>query len=195
LYYLEPTTKPIKETTNQIPHSEFAASVSTSTNREFDSNNIANDAQNNAMNGTPAVTVYIGIVVAILILLTAIVVVVVTLVLLYLRKASQTKPKADDHYDDSYSTLCRGETQQLQPHSQQPPTDLYDQIQLSPSTGQAEKVSKAEIENINIPSSHQISISPDTATSEHPTYAAVKKKSKVMKLRQHQNNAAAVEKN
>ena len=56
-------------------NSEFADSVSNSTDGEFD-------------NGTSVVTVYIGIGVAILIALTAIVVVVLTLVLLYLRKSS-----------------------------------------------------------------------------------------------------------
>ena len=69
---------PTKETTIQTTDSKFADSVSTwtNTNREF--------ASNNAANGTPAITVYIGIGVAILIALTAIVVVVVTLVLFYL---------------------------------------------------------------------------------------------------------------
>ncbi len=208
LYYLETRTKPIKETTNQLPGSEFADSVSTIINREFDSNNTANGIQNNAMNDTPMVTVYIGIGVAILIVLTSlIIVVVVTLVLFYIRKSSQPKPKSDY---DPYSTLCRGETQQPQPHSQH---DLYDQIQLSPSTGQAEIASKAEIENISILLSHQTSDSSNTdidqcnkiseqdndiVTSEQPTYAAVKKKhkkSKIMKWRSHQNNTAAVEKN
>ena len=125
----------------------------------------------------------VGISVAILIVL--LVVAVPVFAFLYLRK-----DKAKSDYDDSYSTLCRGETQQLQPHSQQHPldTDLYDQIQLSPSTGQSEMVSTTEIENINIPSLQQPSVSPNTdtdqgnkisgednvSTSEQPTYAAVK---------------------
>ena len=149
----------------------------------------------------------IGISVAILIVLLA--VIVTAFVFLYLRKF-----KAKSDCDDSYSTLCRGETQQLQPHSaQQRPTDLYDQIQLSPSTGQSEVISKAE--DINILSLHQTSASPNidtdkcdkiseqinASTSEQPTYAAVKKKQKKNKLvkgkkfGQHQNNAAAVEEN
>jgi hypothetical protein len=213
LYYLDPTTKPTKEITNQTMDPESAASVSTSTNRELNSNNaatttyyIANDKENNAMNGTPIVTIFIGIGVAILIVVTAIVV-VVTLALLYLQKKfSLPKPKSD--YDDSYSTLCRGETKQLQPHSQQPPTDLYDQIQLSPSTGQAEVTSK---QNINIPSSHQPKVSPNigkdqcnttseqdnVSTSEQPRCAAIKKKQKKkkhMKRREFPKNASAGEK-
>jgi hypothetical protein len=154
------------------------------------------------MNGTPMVTVFIGIGVGTLIVVTA-AVVVVTLVFLYLQKSSQ--PKLKFAYDDSYSILRRGETQ---PHSQQPPTDLYDQIQLSPSTGQAE----IDLENINIPSSYQTSVSPNTDTkqcnkipeqdngpmSEQPRYAAVKekqKKNKHMKRKEFSKNASAVEKN
>ena len=137
--------------------------------------------QNYAMNSASVLPVLIGIGVAILIVLTAIV--VITLVLLYLRKS--TKPTAKSDYDNSYSTLCRGDTQQLQSHSQQTPTDLYDQIYLSPSTGQAEVISNAEIENINSLSLHHTDNLPNTekeqsrqsnvSVSEQPTYAAVKK--------------------
>jgi hypothetical protein len=201
--------KPIEEITNQMMDSEFANS--TSTNRELNSHtttyNIANDTQINAMNGTPMVTIFIGIGVAILTVVTVIVV-VVTLALLYLRKKSSL-PKSTSAYDDSYSTLCRGETKQLQPHSQQPPTDLYDHIQLTPSTGQAEITSK---QNINIPSSHQINVSPNigkdqyntiseqdnVSTSEQLRCAAVKKnkkKNKHMKRKEFPRNASTVEKN
>ena len=180
-------------------------------NEEFDPNNTAIGAQNNTMNVAPVVTILIGIGVAIPIVL-LVIVVIVTLVLLYLRKSSQ--PKSKSGYDDSYSTLCRGETQQLQPPSQQPPldTDLYDQIQLSPSTGQSEMISTTEIENINIPSSQQPSASPNTntdpgnkisgennvSTSEQPTYVAVKKKQKKNKHLKGKNfpkNASSSEKN
>ena len=181
--------------------SKSTDSASNSTNGEFDT-----------ANGTPVVTVFIGIGMAILIVLTATAVVVVTLVILYSRKSSQPKPKPD--YDDSYSTLCRGDKQQLQPHSQQSPldTDVYDHIQLSPSTGQSEVVSTTEIENINILSLHQISVSPNTdtdqcnkiseqdnvSTSEQPTHAAVKKKqkrNKHLKGKNFQKNASSLEKN
>ena len=151
--------------------------------------------QNQEVNGAPGVTTFIGIGVAIPVVLMFIgLVVAVTLVLLYLRKSSHPKAKSD--YDNSYS-LCRVDTQQpcAHPHSRQPPTDLYDQIQLSPSTGQAEIVSKAKIENTNTLSSHQTSVSPNTdtdhcnkisgqdnvATSEQPTYAAVDNKQKKKK--------------
>ena len=168
-------------TTTTVDENNGSLSPSDPTATTYNSNGIAN--------GTQGVTILVGIGVAILIVLAAIVV-VVTLVLLYLRKSSHPKAKSD--YDNSYSTLRRGDTQQPQPHSQQPPTDLYDQIQLSPSTGQAEIVSKAETENTNTLSSHhtrvytnidkdhcnKISGQDNVAMSEQPTYAAVDNKQK-----------------
>ena len=74
---------------------------------------------------------------AIFIVLVAIVIVIA--LTLYLRKASQKT-----EYDNSYSVFHREATQQLQPQSLYPANDLYDHIQLSPSTGQAEFVSKTE---------------------------------------------------
>ena len=142
----------------------------------------------------------IGICVVIPIVLTA--VVVITLVLLYLQKFSKSKLKSAADYDDSYSTLCRRDTQQLQPCSQQAPTGLYDRIQLSPSTGQAEVISNAEIENINSLLSHQTDNPPNPdkdqsrqsniSISEQSTYVAIKE-NKLMKGKrsgQHRNSAA-----
>jgi flagellar biosynthesis protein FliP len=77
----------MKENTNQMTNSESTDGVSNSTIREFDSNNIANGAQNNATIGATMVTTFIGIGVAVLIVLTAIVVVVITLILFYSRKS------------------------------------------------------------------------------------------------------------
>ena len=159
---------------------------------------------NNAVNSVSIVTILIGIGAAILIVL--ITIVVLTLVFLYIRKSTQSKPKSD--YDDQYSTLCRGDTQQLEPQSLQAPTDLYNQIQLSPSTGQTEVISKNEPENTNSRLPHLNNPSPNidievpivkeqstVSTSEQPTYAVVKKKQKRSKLMkgkisgQNQNNA------
>ena len=159
--------------------------------------------QNNAVNSVSIVTALIGISAAIVIVLTTIVAII--LVLLYVRKSTQPKPKSD--YDGPYSTLCRADTQQPQPQSLQAPTDLYAQIQLSPSTGQAEVISKNEAENTNGLLPHQNDTSPNidieqckeqsmVSTSEQPTYAVVKKKQKKSKLLkgkisgQNQNNAA-----
>ena len=204
------STKPRREITNRITGSESADNISTGirTYGELDPNNTAIGTQNKAMNVAPVVTILIGVGVAIPLVLLVIVVVV----LLYLRKSSQPKSKPD--YNDSYSTLRRGDNQQLQPHPQQPPldTDLYDQIQLSPSTGQSEMVSTTEIENINIPSSQQPRVSPNTdtdqgnkisgednvSTSEQPTYVAVKikqKKSKHLKGKNFPKTASSLEKN
>ena len=148
------------------------------------------------------VAVVIGIILVILIVLTSIAVIAL---ILHLRKSIQHK-QDDDH---SYSTLSRENTQRTE--SLNVSTNLYDQIQLSPSTGQAEIISKAEIENINTLSSHQ-TVPPivdseqcnktteqgSVSMSEQPTYAAVKKKQKMNKLikgKESGQHAAAVEKN
>ena len=69
----------------------------------------------------------------------------------FLRKSSQQKTECDN----LYSTLHREATQQLQPQLLHIHNDLYDHIQLSPSTGQAEFISKTETDNINNLSPHQ----------------------------------------
>ena len=79
--------------------------------------------------GIATVAVVVVIITTILIILIGIAVIALAL---YLRKF--TRHKRD--YDLSYSTLTRENTHQPQPQSLQAPTDLYDQIQLSPSTGQ-----------------------------------------------------------
>ena len=76
--------------------------------------------------------------------LTVLVTIVVIIALaLYLRKSSQKKTECDN----SYSVLHREENQQLQSQSLHTPNDLYNHIQLSPSTGQAEFISKTETGN------------------------------------------------
>ena len=92
----------------------------------------------------------IGITMAIFIVLIAIVIVIVIALTIYFRKVSQKT-----EYDNSYSVLHRAATQQLQPQSLHPANDVYDHIQLSPSTGQAEFFSKTETDNTNNPSPHQ----------------------------------------
>ena len=121
--------------------------------------------------------------------------------MLFRRKSTQLKPD----YDGSYSTLNREKIQQMKSQPLHTPTELYDQIQLSPSTGQAEFISNTECENINntlTPSPHVIhpcvnkeqpaypnsgvpqttssNLSPHKkeSTSEQPTYAVVDKKRK-----------------
>ena len=91
-----------------------------------------------------------GLVLSTIIVLTVILIVTITLALLF-RKSAQQKIE----FDNSYSTVCRGTTKKLQPQSHHNSNDLYDQIQLSPLTGQTEVISRAETENINSDSQHQ----------------------------------------
>ena len=153
-------------------------------------------------NGDTALTdeIFIGVgsVIAIVILLILSVILAIILVFL-LRKATK-KRKVD--YDSPYSTLCRESGQQMQSQSLHTSNDLYDQIQLSPSTGQAEFISRNETANTNNSPPHQTEygIHPsvdkdkpksaklkitastistqdeDNSTSEQPTYAVVNKK-------------------
>ena len=121
---------------------------------------------------------------------------------LFLKKSLQRKSECNN----SYSTLHRGDTKQLQTQSLHNPNDLYDHIQLSPSTGQTEFISKTETDNTNNPSPHhsQHSINPNIdmqqpksatvqitaassknilshdieSTFEQPYYAAINKRKK-----------------
>ena len=145
--------------------------------------------------------ILVGTVVAIVILLILSVMLAIVLYF-YLRKS--TKKRKVDYVDSSYSTLCRESGQQTQSQSLHISDDLYDQIQLSPSTGQAEFISRNETANTNNPAPHQTEygIHPsvgkdkpksaklkitastistqdeDKSTSEQPTYAVVNKKKK-----------------
>ena len=139
-----------------------------------------------------------------------------------MRKSTQ-KRKVD--YDSSYSTLCRESGQQMQSQSLHTSNDLYDQIQLSPSTGQAEFISRNETANTNNspphrteyvihpsvdkekPTSAKLKITASTissqdedkSTSEQPTYAVVNKKKKQKTENESVNcksqNTAAVSQN
>ena len=159
---------------------------------------VINNNYNNAL--LPA-WISIGVFTTILTVLVAIIVVVIALAL-FVRKSPQRKTECDN----SYSTLHREGTQQLQPQSLHTPNDLYDRIELIPSTGQAEFISKTVTDNTNNPSPHecQHSINPrvdmqqpksttmqitaassqniqthkSESTLEQPTYAVVNKKKK-----------------
>ena len=104
---------------------------------------ILKDHLNSVTERVIAIVVSIAI---LLVLLVALVIIVVALV--YKRKGAQKKI----YIDSSYSTLNRGTGQQvqIQPQSlQQDSAQLYDQIHLSPSTGQAEYIPKSETANTN----------------------------------------------
>ena len=114
----------------------------------------ANSVENSrAVDGVLLIAIVIGIIIALITVLTA-----AAIIFTVVHKKMYTT-KQD--YDTSYSALSRASAQRIQPQSLNAPTDLYDQIQLSPSTGQAEFVSKAEIENINSP--------PPQVYDTHPT--------------------------
>ena len=128
--------------------------------------------------------------------------VIAAIALVLMRKSTQKRKV--DYVDSSYSTLCRESGQQMQSQLLHTSNDLYDQIQLSPSTGQAEFISRNETANTNNPHPHQteygihpsvdkdkpksaklkITVSTisthdeDKSTSEQPTYAVVNKKKK-----------------
>ena len=109
---------------------------------------LAEDNNNN--NALLPAWITIGVASAILTVLVAIAV-IITLAL-YLRKSSQQKTVSE--YDNSYSVIHREGNQKLQLQSLHTSNDLYDHIQLSPSTGQAEFISKTETDNTNNPSPH-----------------------------------------
>ena len=116
--------------------------------------------------------------------------VLVVLLLLWRKKRIQ-KNKMNcnlGRQDGLYSTLDRGTKQQTQPHSWDASTELYDQIQLSPSTGQSEPF-QSETENgkVNVVSSAQLDchnmekphkMEPEKSNSEFATYAVVDKRKK-----------------
>ena len=152
---------------------------------------------------TDKIVILVGTVVAIVILL---ILSVMLVIVLFLCLRQSTKKRKVDYVDSSYSTLCRDSSQQTQSQSLHTSSDLYDQIQLSPSTGQAEFISRNENANINNSPPHQTeygihpsvdkdkpksaklkitastisSQDEDKSTSEQPTYAVVNEKKKQM---------------
>ena len=98
--------------------------------------------------------------IAILVLL-VVALVIIVIALVYKRKEAQKK----FYIDSSYSTLNRGTGQQIQPQPlQQDSAQLYDQIHLSPSTGQPEYIPKSETANAN-----NTSQTPQNSNATHST--------------------------
>ena len=178
------------ETTNEPNATDSNNNIITSTENLVTTGDTSTDTE-------VAIGTGIAISIAMILLLT----VIAAIALVLMRKSAQ-KRKVD--YDSSYSTLCRESGQQMQSQSLHTSNDLYDQIQLSPSTGQAEFISRNETANTNNSSPHQTEygIHPsvdkdkpksaklkitastistqdeDKSTSEQPTYAVVNKKKK-----------------
>ena len=107
-----------------------------------------------------AAIIGIGISTAILLILSsALIITAVVLIRNYRRRSA----KQELNNDALYSRLNRGSKAQVQPQStQQNSNRLYDQIHLSPSTGQTEFIPKPQSKNINNPFYNYHSTNPDT---------------------------------
>ena len=142
--------------------------------------------------------VAVGVVGALLlILITSLIIVILTLITRY-RKRRTRKLEIDPNSagsmreDASYSILERGRRQQKQPQDSNS-TEPYDQIHLSPSTGQTELISKTEsktAEDINTITNVYSSVDTENfqpisdseeSKVEDATYAVVDKKKKKKK--------------
>ena len=141
----------------------------------------------------------IGVSTAILLILSStLIITVVVLIWNYKRRSA----KQNLYTDTSYTTLSR---QPIQPQSiQHNSAELYDQIHLSPSTGQTEFIPKPQSENINNPLHNSHPTHPDAensmihvsaaskTNSSMATYAAVDKSKK--KVRKENTKHTAAEK-
>ena len=86
----------------------------------------------------------IGVAASVLVMFIVTVIIFALLLLWKYKRTYQTKQDSDhDKIESSYSTLYKG-SEQMQAQSHHAHTELYDQTELSPSTGQAEFVSKNE---------------------------------------------------
>ena len=147
----------------------------------------------------PIVMVALGVVGALLLILIIISLIIILSVILWHRKRGTLKPAIDPNSDSmredtSYSTLERGTRQQIQPQCLNS-TELYDQIHLSPSTGQTEMIPKTEEDSI-LPSNVYSSIdmeNSETKTGSKPedaTYAVADKKKKRKKSKESFDDGA-----
>ena len=93
------------------------------------------------------------------------IVLIITLVAIIWSYKRRSAKKCELYDDSSYSTLNR-RPGQVQLHSiQQNSAELYDQIHLSPFTGQTEFITKPQSENINNPFYNSHPTNPDTENS------------------------------
>ena len=180
---IEGTTK--KRETTQNDHDGDSSSTSTTTTSQ--ANGVSSTSTSDVLN------LIIGVVVAILILV-LLAAVALTVIVVMSRKSVKRK----SNYDSSYSALNRGTSRQQAVHNS---SELYNQIHLSPLTGQAEFIRDSETENIINPQSQQgihpsieeqplrVSLltaglnesSENACNTEQPTYAAINKKQKKKK--------------
>ena len=100
------------------------------------------------------------------------IVLIITVVALIWSYKRRSVIKHKLNIDNTYSTLNRGSRQTRQQTIQQEPTELYDQIHLSPSTGQTEFIPKPQSGNINNPYYNSHPTHPDTENSVTKATAA-----------------------
>ena len=173
--------------------------MSTTTN--FNNNTKILTAQSN----TATEIIAIGVSIAILLILSTVVLIIIVVGLLWNYKIRSAKQKL--YTDNSYSTLNRQSGQLIQPQSIQHNSDelQYDQIHLSPSTGQTEFVPKPQSEIVNNPLCTTHPTRPDAgnyvnSSAESQTnsplaiYAAVDKSKKKQQVRKNDTKHIAAEK-
>ena len=181
----------MNKTTIKTDHSGDSSSTSTTTMSKANGVSLTNDSD--------TLNIIIGVVIATLILILLVVLALIVIIALVVMSRKSVKRKTN--CDSSYSALNRGTLQQLQPQAVQNSSELYDQIHLSPLTGQAEFIRNSETENMITPQSQQgiypsieeqpLQVSLQTAglnessenasNTEQPTYAVVNKKQKKKK--------------
>ena len=149
------------------------------------------------------VSITIGLIAIVVILLAALSIIILLLLQWYNKRTGNVKMESDFKEDLSYSTLNRGAKQETQPPSLNPSVELYDQIQLSPSTGQSELIHSKILIISSSSGSNQMQESTVTETNSellemeknnlgNPTYAVVdkrkKNKVKMKESKQEQDN-------
>ena len=163
--------------------------------------NTTKSSQNDTKSGYSQPTTIIAVGIAGILLILLIISFIIALLLLLCHRKRRTRKlkiaSTSKEEDASYSTLDRGTKQMTRP---QDPTELYDQIHLSPSTGQTELISKTENEsakdtfNSPLPDIYSSADMENSAKiqdsemekniSQDPTYAIVDKKKKKKKSRE-----------
>ena len=180
---IEGTTKK-RETTQNDHDGDFSITSTTITSQ---ANGVSSTSESDIAN------LIIGVVVAILILV-LLAAIALTVIIVMSRKSVKRK----SNFDSSYSALNRGTPQQLQPLAVHNSSELYDQIHLSPLTGQAEFICNNETENpqsqqgiytnieeqplhVLLQTAGSNEPSKNASNTEQPTYAVVNKKQKKKK--------------
>ena len=152
---------------------------------------------------TSSITKNIAIGVSILILLTLSTILITVVILTWSYKRRYAKQEL--YTDTLYSTLNRDSGVQVQPalYIQHDSAQFYDQIHLSPSTGQTEFIPKPQSENVNNlsykshpthPKENSVTLSAESQTNPPQAIYAAIDKSKKKQVRKENTNHTAIEK-